>query len=45
MNETLEAMAQAIFMDWFLRHSDGLTRSRVSDQLKCCMRCSRPFAL
>jgi restriction endonuclease S subunit len=31
MNETLEAMARAIFMDWFLRHSDGLSRSRVSD--------------
>lgn len=31
MNETLEAMARAIFMDWLLRNSDGFTRSRVSD--------------
>jgi len=30
-NETLEAMARAIFTDWFLRHSDGFIRSRVSD--------------
>jgi type I restriction enzyme S subunit len=35
MNETLEAMARAIFTDWFLRHSDGLVRSRVSDLTTC----------
>jgi type I restriction enzyme S subunit len=31
MNETLEAMAQAIFKDWFCRCGDNFTRSRVSD--------------
>jgi type I restriction enzyme S subunit len=31
MNETLEAMARAIFKDWFCRCGDNFTRSRVSD--------------